>query len=72
MRGKREAASYRAIVAQIGCAADEVLFLSDIGEELDAARAAGLHTTQLLRDAATRPAPAHPQAVKLTEVRLPA
>lgn len=48
---KREVASYEAIVAQIGLPAERCLFLSDIGAELDAARAASLQTRQLLRDA---------------------
>jgi enolase-phosphatase E1 len=43
--GKREAASYRRIAAAIGAAPAEILFLSDIVEELDAAREAGLATT---------------------------
>ena len=68
--GKREEASYRAILADIGLAGDEVLFLSDVGEELDAARAAGLHTCQLLRDAKARPAPQHAQARDFSEVKL--
>jgi enolase-phosphatase E1 len=42
--GKREAPSYARIVEQLGLAADTVLFLSDVVEELDAARAAGLRT----------------------------
>lgn len=42
--GKREAASYRAITAKIGLAPAEILFLSDVVEELDAAREAGLST----------------------------
>lgn len=42
--GKREADSYRRIVAAIGVPASEVLFLSDVVEELDAAREAGLQT----------------------------
>lgn len=48
---KREAASYRAIVEQIGLPAGEILFLSDVVEELDAARAAGMQTVQLVREA---------------------
>lgn len=48
--GKREADSYRAIVKQVGVPAGEVMFLSDVGEELDAARAAGMQTLQLIRD----------------------
>lgn len=59
--GKREAASYRAILAQIGLPGSEVLFLSDIGEELDAAREAGMQTCQLLRDGKARPAAGHRQ-----------
>ena len=42
--GKREAAAYAAIVQRIGCAAGNVLFLSDVVEELDAARDAGMRT----------------------------
>lgn len=70
--GKREAASYREILKQIGVSGEEALFLSDIGEELDAARAAGLHTCQLVRDAKTQASPAHRQAAALTDIRLPA
>lgn len=44
MGGKREAASYTNILAAIGRPAAEVLFLSDVVEELDAAREAGLST----------------------------
>ncbi len=46
---KREAASYAAIARGIGIPAGEVLFLSDIEAELDAAREAGLQTCQLVR-----------------------
>lgn len=46
---KREADSYRKIAAAIACPAEQVLFLSDIAEELDAARSAGMQTTQLCR-----------------------
>jgi enolase-phosphatase E1 len=68
--GKREAVSYRRILDEIGLPADAVLFLSDVGEELDAARVAGMRTCQLVRDDKTTPAPAHPQVRSLTEVRL--
>ena len=40
--GKREADSYRHIAAQIGLEAAQIVFLSDVVEELDAAREAGL------------------------------
>jgi enolase-phosphatase E1 len=46
---KREAESYRRIATAIGKPADQILFLSDIVEELDAARTAGMRTTQLAR-----------------------
>ena len=42
--GKREADSYRRIAGSLGLPPTEVLFLSDIVEELDAAREAGLRT----------------------------
>lgn len=42
--GKREADSYRRIAAAIGEDPAQILFLSDVVEELDAAREAGLRT----------------------------
>ncbi|HEY8331276.1 MAG TPA: acireductone synthase, partial [Pseudomonas sp.] len=42
--GKREAESYARIAAAIGRPAGEILFLSDVVQELDAARAAGMAT----------------------------
>lgn len=58
---KRESASYARIAADIAFAPDEILFLSDIVEELDAARAAGMQTILLARDAGGCPADsAHP------------
>ncbi|MCQ4165388.1 acireductone synthase [Tahibacter harae] len=58
--GKREAASYARIAAQIGLEPGQILFLSDIVEELDAARASGLRTTWLCRPPLACPAdPAH-------------
>jgi enolase-phosphatase E1 len=47
--GKREVASYRNLVAQLGRPAGEIVFLSDVVEELDAAREAGLDTVLLDR-----------------------
>jgi enolase-phosphatase E1 len=58
---KRDSASYARIAAAIGAPADEILFLSDIVEELDAARAAGLRTTLVARPPSACPADsAHP------------
>jgi len=55
MGGKRDAQSYRNIVESIGIPAGEILFLSDVVEELDAARDAGLQTVLIdrLEDYAT-------------------
>ncbi|PJK06298.1 acireductone synthase [Lysobacteraceae bacterium NML95-0200] len=41
---KREPESYRRIAAELGAATGEILFLSDVVEELDAAREAGMRT----------------------------
>lgn len=51
--GKREVQSYRNIAAAIGEPAEELLFLSDIVEELDAARKAGFQTILLDREHST-------------------
>ena len=42
--GKRDPQSYRNIIAALGCKPADVLFLSDVVEELDAAREAGMAT----------------------------
>lgn len=47
--GKREVDSYTRIATAIGLPPQDILFLSDIVEELDAARSAGLQTTWLCR-----------------------
>lgn len=54
---KREAASYAAIAGAYGLPAGEILFLSDVREELDAAAAAGMRTGFLIRPG-NRPAEA--------------
>ena len=46
---KQEHASYSAITRQIGIPGENILFLSDIDGELDAAQKAGLKTVKLLR-----------------------
>jgi enolase-phosphatase E1 len=46
---KREAASYRAIAADMGLEPQEILFVSDVGAELDAAREAGMATALAVR-----------------------
>jgi enolase-phosphatase E1 len=47
---KRDVEAYQRILLAIGLLAAEVLFLSDIREELDAARQAGLKTCCLVRE----------------------
>ena len=46
---KRDAASYHAIAEAIGLPTADILFLSDVVEELDAARSAGMATTLVAR-----------------------
>jgi len=47
---KREAQSYQRITQAIGCEPAQILFLSDIVQELDAAREAGMATCGLVRE----------------------
>jgi enolase-phosphatase E1 len=60
--GKREAASYRTIAATVALPAESIVFLSDVKEELDAARAAGMQTRCLVREGALHADAAHQQA----------
>jgi enolase-phosphatase E1 len=46
---KREAASYAAIAAAMGLEPRQILFVSDVGPELDAARTAGMQTALAVR-----------------------
>jgi enolase-phosphatase E1 len=68
--GKRETGSYRAIAADIGVAPQEILFLSDVRAELDAAAAAGYRTVWLVRDGALDPRAAHPQVRDFREIAI--
>ncbi len=67
--GKRERESYRAIASETGLSAGEILFLSDIREELDAARDAGMATTALRREGVTGPFGEHPVVADFDGVR---
>ena len=67
---KREAGSYRKIAESIGIAPQDILFLSDIREELDAARGAEMQTTWLVRESAAGPKAAHPQAGNFDRITL--
>ena len=64
---KTEAASYRRIAERIGLPAASILFLSDIAAELDAARTAGMATTQLVRDTSTIRS-THPRAAGFDDI----
>lgn len=68
--GKREVTSYRKITESIHAAASDILFLSDIREELDAAQAAGMKTRWLVRDGTIDPQAAHSHARNFDEIRL--
>ncbi|TCZ66109.1 acireductone synthase [Roseicella aquatilis] len=60
---KREATSYAAIAAALGLPPGDILFLSDVAEELDAAAAAGMQVCQLVRAAdGTAASGRHPAA----------
>jgi len=52
--------SYAQIAAALGQSPSEMLFLSDVGAELDAAHAAGMDTALCVRTPEVPPAGAHP------------
>jgi enolase-phosphatase E1 len=66
--GKQDTGSYRAIAAAIGVAPAEILFLSDMRAELDAAAAAGCRTVWLVRDGVPDPQAAHRQVSDFREI----
>jgi len=66
---KTEPSSYDRIAAALGIAPREGLFLSDAPRELDAARAAGWQTMQLVR-AGTAPALDHARVGSFAEIAL--
>jgi enolase-phosphatase E1 len=57
---KRESNSYENIRKQIALLPYDILFLSDVGEELDAAKKAGFRTCQIVRENA-KPSENHPK-----------
>ncbi len=59
---KKDPAAYRAIAKAIGLNPGEILYLSDIKAELDAAREAGMETEWLVRDGAVDTGAEHTQA----------
>jgi enolase-phosphatase E1 len=68
---KRETGSYAKIAEALGERPEHILFLSDIVEELDAARAAGLQTGWLVRPPQAMPAqPRHPVHAGFDTIRI--
>jgi len=68
--GKREADSYRRIAEAIKVPAGQILFLSDITAELDAAAAAGFQTTQLVRPPDGPVKSSHDQVANFNEISM--
>jgi enolase-phosphatase E1 len=71
--GKKEAQSYRNILADLqkthtGLNAEDLLFLSDIKEELDAAQEAGMQTVWLVRDSDIPAEPEHSAVKSFAEI----
>ena len=66
--GKKDRASYDNIAVQLGIPANQVLFLSDIKEELDAAKAAGFQTIWLTRDSTPDPQAEHRQVNSFEQI----
>jgi enolase-phosphatase E1 len=66
--GKREQQSYDNIAKQLDIPANRLLFLSDIKEELDAAKAAGFATIWLTRDSAPDPQAEHRQVSNFDQI----
>lgn len=65
---KREVSAYQHIVQEIGESAENIVFLSDIKEELDAAKAAGMQTVWLVRDAEINPRADHKQVKNFDDI----
>lgn len=66
--GKKEQESYDNIAGQLAIPANRLLFLSDIKEELDAAKAAGFETIWLARDSAPDPQAEHRQVNSFDQI----
>jgi enolase-phosphatase E1 len=66
---KREKESYRRMAEALAVPASAILFVSDVAEELDAARAAGMAAALCVREGGAAPARGHPVLRSLDEVR---
>lgn len=65
---KRDPASYQRVAQSIGLVPGEILFLSDIVEELDAARICGMATVQIQRDGEISATARHPTVQNFNDV----
>lgn len=68
---KKEAASYETITAAFGAPASEILFVSDVVAELDAAHATGLQTALCIRpgNAEIEPEHVHPELTSFAQIQ---
>lgn len=66
---KREEESYKNISKELGLESDEILFLSDIKEELDAASKVGMKVVQLFRDGVPSET-SHPYVENFNDIQL--
>ena len=66
--GKKEPESYCKIAGQIAVPVNQLLFLSDIKEELDAAKAVGYETYWLIRNKAPDPQAEHRQVSSFDQI----
>lgn len=66
---KRESVAYKAIASEIGLPAADILFLSDIKEELDAATSIGMQTVWLVRDSEPDAIAAHSQVKDFSQIK---
>lgn len=64
---KRDISSYAAILQQLQLPPKQVLFLSDVAAELDAAKVLGIATMQLIRDGQSRSE--HPAVSSFTQIK---
>ncbi len=67
---KRDLQAYVRIAEQLQCVPEQLLFLSDIKEELDPAKAAGFKTVWICRDSVLNPNAEHVQVASFDEIVL--
>ncbi|MGE0081273.1 MAG: acireductone synthase [Thiohalomonadaceae bacterium] len=65
---KQDPTAYTSIATSIGFGPGEILFLSDVKAELDAARQVGMRTTWLVRDGTIDPHAEHRQVVSFDDI----